>query len=703
MRTKCRFVLSIASLVFLAGCGGGGSPPRPIILVSISLSPDNASVVLGKTQSFSATGRMSDGSTKDLTPTATWASSNSDVASVDNSGLTTAKNFGSATITATQGSISGNASLTVVSGVSVNPRAMSLTVTQTQQFQVTVWGLANSDVTWSVDGIPGGDSTVGTISVTGLYTPPGEAGPHTLVVTSQADPIHTATVSIFVQDMQGVFTYHNDPSRTGQNLNERAFMPTNVNVNQFGRLFSFPVDGYIYAQPLYVANLNMPGAGFRNVVFVATEHDSVYAFDADGRSTAPLWQTSFIDPAHGITTVPFEETGSNDIVPEIGITGTPVIDPSSGTLYVSAKTKESGEYVHRLHALDLQTGQEKFGGPVALQAAVPGTGAGNDGAGNVPFNPLRQHDRCALMLLNGVIYIAFASHGDNDPYHGWVLGYDALTLQQVGEFNSSPNGERAGIWQSGGGPAADGAGNIYVMTGNGTFTASSGGVDFGDSFIKLSASGAGLAATDYFTPFNQSDLEIFDIDLGSGSPLALPDQTSPPAHLLVGAGKEGTIYLLDRDNLGQFHAGDNSQIVQSLNSALGRVFCTPAYWENRVYFLAQNDVLKAFSFIDGRLSLTPVSSGSMRFAFRGATPSISAQGATQGIVWVLQSDAYSSGGPAILRAYDATDLSRELYNSAKAAARDAAGPAVKFAVPTVANGRVYVGTQTRLDVYGLLP
>ena len=499
-----------------------------------------------------------------------------------------------------------------------------------------------------------------------------------------------------IAQTSGVFTYHNDIARTGQNLQETVLTPANVNTVQFGKLFSLPVDGYIYAQPLYMANLMVAGKS-RNVVFVATEHDSVYAFDADNPGAAPLWHTSFIDAAAGVTTVDsITDTGCDDLVPEIGITSTPVIDSETGTLYVVAKTKENGAFVQRIHALGITTGADVIT-PVEIQATVPGTGDGSDGNGNVAFDPLRENQRAALLLSNGVIYIAFASHCDNGPYHGWVLGYDAKTLNLVGVFNATPNGGLGGIWQSGGGPAADASGNIYVITGNGTFDADTGGSDFGDSFLKLA--GGTLSVSDYFTPYNQADLEAIDADLGSGAPLLLPDQSVGPRHLMVSAGKEGTIYVLNRDAMGQFQSGSDSQIVQSLPGALGSLFDSPAYFESTVYFAAEDDTLKAFTLNDGQLALSGQSTTT--FGFPGATPVISANGSNNGIVWALQTDQYDSGGPAVLHAYTAADVSVELYNSSEDLARDNPGPAVKFSVPTVVNGKVFVGSQNQLSIFGL--
>jgi len=479
-------------------------------------------------------------------------------------------------------------------------------------------------------------------------------------------------------------------------LNESVLTPANVNTTTFGLLFSVPVDGQIYAQPLYVPGLNIGGT-VHNTVFVATEHDSVYAFDADTPSP-PLWQTSFMSPAAGITTVSSADVNCTVITPEIGITSTPVIDPNSGTLYVVAATKENGTFFHRVHALDVMTGTDKVP-PVVIQGNVPGTG---DGSANVSFVSLQHLQRAALLLSNGALYIAFASYCDLTPYHGWVFAYDAQTLAQVGIFNDTPNGQRGGIWQSGGGPAADANGNVYVMTGNGTFDGASpgGSNDFGDSFVKLAP--RALTPSDFFTPFDQATLEANDGDLGSGSPLLLPDQGVGPPHLMVSAGKEGTIYLVDRDNMGKFNPNNNGQIVQSIPGAVSTLFSTPACFQNTVYFVGSNDALRAFSLSDGQLGTLPASTTTTSFGHPGPTPVISADGSNNGIVWVLQTNQAETNGPAVLHAFLAADVSTELYNSNQNPGRDNPGPAVKFTVPSVINGKVFVGTQTQLSVFGLL-
>ncbi len=503
-----------------------------------------------------------------------------------------------------------------------------------------------------------------------------------------------------------VLTYHNDTTRTGQNTNETVLTPANVNTNSFGLLFTYPVDGYVYAQPLVLANVTIPSNGVHNVVYVATEHDSVYAFDADsdaGSNAAPLWQVSFINPSAGITSVSNADVGCMDLVPEIGITSTPVIDPVSGTLYVEAKTKEVvtnvASYVHRLHALDVTTGAEKFGGPVVIQATVPGTGDGSDGFGNMVFNSQWQMNRAALLLDNGTVYVAFGSHCDNPPFHGWLFAFNAATLATNGVFLATPNGDDGGIWQAGGGPACDTNGFIFLATGNGTFDATNG--EFGDSILKISTNS--LMVQDFFTPFNQQILNTNDLDLASGGTVLLPDEAGSLAHphLLVGAGKQGTIYLVDRDNMGQFDTGGDTQIVESIQGAIGSCFSTPAYFNNTLYFVGANDIIRAFAINNGSIDSIPVSQGLNELGWPGCTPSISANGTNNPIAWTIQSEAFHTEGPTILHAFDATDLDGELYNSSQAGARDIPGAAVKFTVPTVANGKVYVGTESTLAVFGI--
>ncbi len=493
-------------VAFRANAGGGP------VLASIAVTPVNPSILVGGQQQFTATGTYSDGSHQDLTNSATWMLSIPSVATISSTGLATGAAPGSTTIQAAVGSINGSTSLTVTAGFSVSPRAAVVTFIQTQQFTATS---GFGTVTWSVDGVVGGSATSGTITTTGLYTPPSSAGSHTVTATTNQQ--QSANATVYVSNYPGTFTYHNDNLRTGQNNNETVLTTANVNHSQFGKLFSYSLDGIAFASPLYVASVNIPGQGYHNVVYVATEHDSIYAFDADGLSGTPLWHISFL--GSGVTTIPCGDTGEcGDIPVEVGITGTPVIDQSTGTLYVVVNTKENGSnYFQRLHALDITTGAEKFGGPVVLSGSVPGTGDGSSG-GTVAFDPLHECQRPGLLLSNGVVYIGFGSHGDNHPYHGWILGYNATTLQRTMIYNVTPNAYGGGVWQGGGGLATDATGNIYYTTSNGTFDVNTGGIDYGDTVQKLSPSGS---VVDYFTPHDQQNMDVNNLDLGAGGPVLL--------------------------------------------------------------------------------------------------------------------------------------------------------------------------------------
>jgi uncharacterized protein (TIGR03437 family) len=497
--------------------------------------------------------------------------------------------------------------------------------------------------------------------------------------------------SLSVSLLVNVLTYQYSNTRTGANLQETILTPANVNASQFGKLFSLGVDGYIYGQPLYLSGVPIPGKGTHNVVYVATEHDSVYAFDAD-TSMAALWHVSFLDPGSGVTSVPASDTSCSQIVPEIGITGTPVIDAQSGTIYLVAMTKESGNYVHRLHALDITTGAEKPGSPVVIQASAPGTG---EGGTSVVFQARNYKQRPGLLLLNGVVYTSWSSHCDIGTYHGWIIGYDALTLRQVTVYNSTPNGNEGSFWAGGAAPAVDAAGNIYVVSGNGSFDYASFGPDLGESYIKLSTNG-GLAVMDYFTPFNYGPLNNADADTGSAGVVLLGDEAGSPVHphLMAGAGKEGRIYLLDRDNLGKLQSGSDSQIVQSIPNGVKSFFGNPAYFKNRLYFCGWGQ-LTVYPVFNAQLTAAPESQGPDSIEWPGCVPTISANGTSSGIVWVLDF-------AGLLRAYDAANVATVLYNSSQNSSRDALGGAVKFAAPTVVNGKVYAGTQTALVVYGLL-
>jgi len=502
-----------------------------------------------------------------------------------------------------------------------------------------------------------------------------------------------------------VLTSQYDNARTGANLHETTLTPANVNPAQFGKLFTLKVDGAIYGEPLYMPGLEVPGKGRHNVVFVATEHDSVYAFDAEGNPAEPLWKVNFLDSDAGVTTVPARDVQCPFISPEVGITPTPAIDLNTGTLYVLARTKEkdgflSSRYVQRLHALAVTTGVEKFGGPVEIKASVKGRGAGSS-KGQVDFDPLRELPRASLLLANDKVYLTWASSCDVGPYHGWVMAYDAHTLKQMAVFNTSPDAEQSGIWAGDAGPAADAAGNVFVATGNGKFTVAAGGRDYGDSMLKLGLAGNAFAVLDYFTPFNQRELDADDNDLGSGGPVLLPDQPGPHPHLLLIAGKGGMLYLIDRDHMGKFHEGGDTEAVEEIEGKES-TFGAPAYWNRHVYFVASDDVLRDLVFEKGLLKLGVMST--TRFIDPGATPSVSADGSKNAIVWTLSSKHWDEPDrpPAVLRAFDATNVAHELYSSEENSARDRAGIGLRFNIPMVVDGRVYVGAKGEVDVYGLL-
>ncbi len=492
-----------------------------------------------------------------------------------------------------------------------------------------------------------------------------------------------------------VYTEHNDTFRSGQNTNETFLTPSNVNSNQFGKLFTFSLDGYAVAQPLYVSNVSIPGLGTHNVLYVATQHDSVYAFDADNLQTAPLWWVNFTNAANGITTVPIADQGCGNVTKytEVGIMGTPVIDPASYTLYVSVKTLENGTYVHRLHALDITTGAEKYGGPVQI------TGSVTTLKGVLNFDSLSQVQRPGLLLVNGVVYIAFGSNGCDRGAQGWVMAYDEASLKQLGVFCTMPNSPYGGsIWQGGVGLGSGANGNVYAMTANGLFDANTGGSDFGDTFLKLGLVGSQLAWTDYFTPYDQQTMSQNDLDLGSGGAVLLPDQSGNYPHLILGAGKTGNIYLVNRDNMGQYNASGNSQIVQYITGQLGAVYGAPVYWNNNVFFVPVHDAIKEFSVTNGLLSTTPVAKSPNVQSL--GNPSVSANGTTNGILWLVRSYLNTS---TMLSAFNATSIRKELYNTTQAGTRDTLGTIARFVTPTIANGRVYVGTTTQLVAYGLFP
>src|SRR5262245_60729441 len=537
-----------------------------------------------------------------------------------------------------------------------------------------------------------------------------------------------------------ILSGHYDGFLSGANTQESILTPANVNPTNFGNLFNYAIDGYAYAQPLYVPNLTING-GTHNVVFAATEHDSVYAFDADGGGL--LWHRSFIDPANGVTTVPQPDVISGDIVPEIGITGTPVIDGGTNTMYVVVKTKEVvagiAHYVQRLHALDITTGQDRavngvvthgyttIGGPDGVYTdttpiAVLGTGAGSDGT-TLRFNALRENQRTALQLANGIVYLSWASHGDNGPYHGWVVGYRASDLSLQKLFNTSPNGSASGIWESGGNLGVDAQGNLYFANGNGFAQGGTLGFDptigsYAETVMKLSTTGQ-LSVADYFTPTDWQTLDNNDADLGSGGTMLLPDAVGSAAHphLLVETGKTGRMYLIDRDNMGKNNTPGPDLNLQTVTLGGPGVWGNPAFFLDQpgtgapgtgsglIYYWGTSVPAEAFRVTNGVVSSTPVAQTPFAIGFPGAQPSLSSNGAdpNSAIMWALRVDNFGQKGPAELMAFKAEDLSQPLFSSIAVGLRDQFGSSVKFTYPIVTNGHVYAGSNGVLSVFGLFP
>ncbi len=774
--------LLLIAILCWSGCGGGSSSQQSPGF-NLTASPSSVSIAQGTSgtstitlnplNGFSGSVTLAVTSTLPSGVTATFGTSPTTSTSTLTLTVGNSATTGGPTtvmVTGTSGSLAATAtvSLTITAAnttVTVSPPSAAVVVsTQTQAFTANVTGNSNTQVNWSVDGVAGGNTTVGTISASGLYSPPATAGTHTVTATSVAVPSSSGIASIAVTDLAGVLTHHNDLSRDGVNSQEYALTPQTVNTTNFGKLFSCPVDGAIYTQPLWVPSFSIAG-GVHNIILVATQHDSVYAFDADASPCVFYWQVNLLDAAHGgasgESSITWSDVGYcyGDIYPEVGVTGTPVIDPTTNTLYlVSASVVSStvsgscpasqGTFYQRLHALDLATGNEKFSAPVEIAASVAGTG---DGGSQVVFNPQMENQRLGLAFANGTVYVGWSAHEDASPWHGWLMGYSVVNggLQQVAVLTSTPNSQAGGIWASGGAPAVDANGNVYVSTGNGEFDELPPPPenDYGDSVLQLASAqgstsnGTGLNIADYFTPEDQYCLSGGDVDLGSGAPMILPDQTSGPVpHLLVQIGKDGNVYLVNRDNMGNYQAPPNStscpqpdvnsQIVQTFQGSPSGFYGTPAFWQNSLYFAGSvdgggGDYVKQFSFdaATGQFNSNWASQSLHYFNFPGVTPSISAQGTSNGIVWALDESAYGYAnqnagvncfsapqtppsacfGPAILFAYDATSLN-DLWDSTMAANnRDQAGNAVKFVPPTVANGKVYVSTRTEVDVYGLLP
>jgi hypothetical protein len=611
--------------------------------------------------------------------------------------------------------ISAMATLTVNAGavaptITTQPASQSVTLGQTATFSVTAKGTAPLTYQWQKNG--GNISGAAAASYTTPATVAGDNGAKFDVVVSNTVGSQTSTMATLTMNPVSastidVVTYHYDNLRTGQNLNETILTLANVNSTTFGELGAFTVDGLVDAQPLYLSAVAMPRVGTKNVLYVATEHGSVYAFDADsvsGNTSAFLWKVSLL----GSGETSSDDRGCSQVTPEIGVTATPVIDRTRGAhgaIYVVAMSKDaSGNYFHRLHALDLTTGAELFGGPMLVEATYPGTGDSSSN-GNVVFEAQQYKERPGLLEVGGTIYTTWSSHCDARPYTSWVMSYDANTLAQTSVLNLVPNGSEGGIWMAGTAPGADASGNIYFMVGNGDFDTTLNASGFpanancGQCYVRLS-SGAPITLLDYFTPSNSVSESNGDVDFGSGGPLLLPDLVDgngATRHLAVGSGKDAIIYVVDRDNMGKFNSGADN-IYQQINGQIGGVWSKPSYFNNTVYYGAVGDHLKAFPITSAKLSTTPATESSNSFAYPGTTPSISANGTSNGIVWAVE-----NGSTGVLHAFNAANLTSELYNSNQAANNRDHFSDNKYVTPMVANGKVYVGTPNSVVVFGLLP
>src|SRR5271166_5472327 len=707
----------VALCLILASCSGVSTSTTPAgstapTAPTISAQPANQSVVAGQSAAFSVTAA----GTAPLSyqwQKGTASITGATLATYTIPATTTADSGSkfSVVVANAAGSITSNAATLTVTATAVapsitrQPANVTVTAGQTATFSVTATGTAPLTYQWFQ----------GTTTITGAksasYTTPAtttanNGTQYKVVVTNSegnatSNPA-TLTVNAAAPATTDVLTYHNDIGRTGQNLTETTLTTSNVTSAKFGKLGFYTVDGLVDAQPLYASNVAIPSNGAHNVLIAPTENDSVYAFDAD--SGATIWQVSMLKS--GETTS--GDRGCGQVTPEIGVTSTPVIDRSkgpNGVVYVVAMSKNGSTYHQRLHALDLALGTELFGGPVDIQATYPGTGDNSSG-GNVVFDPAQYKERAALLLLNGVIYTGWASHCDIRPYTGWIMGYNQSTLAQTSVLNVTPNGNEGAIWMAGAGLAADSSGNIYFLDANGDFdtTLSGSGFpsdgDYGNAFMKLSTS-SGLAVADYFEMDNEASENGSDTDLGSGGMIVLPDLSDGSGHtwhLAVGAGKDSNLYLVNRDNMGKFNSGSNN-IYQELGGALpGGVWAMPAYFNNTVYYGSVGSPIQAFTFTNAKLSTSATAQTPNSFGYPGATPSVSANGTSNGIVWAVE-----NSNPAVLHAYNAANLN-ELYNSNQASGnRDQFGSGNKFMTPMIVNGKVFVGTPNGVGVFGLLP
>jgi hypothetical protein len=593
-----------------------------------------------------------------------------------------------------------------VPAIAIQPSDQAVSAGQTATFTVAATGSAPLSYQWQRDVSPIAGATAP--SYTTAVTTSSDSGSSFAVVVTDASGSTTSrsatllVASGAVPAGTDVVTYKYDLSRSGQNPSESTLTLANVTPSSFGLLRNLPVDGKVDAQPLYVSRLSVSGSQ-HNVVFAATEHDSVYAFDADTGSV--LWQVTLLETGEALS----DTHGCSQVTPEIGVTSTPVIDRSAGahgTLYVVAMSKDaSSNYHQRLHALDLATGAELLGGPAEITAVYASAGGGT-----TTFSPGQYEERAALLLLNGTLYTSWTSHCDSPPYFGWIIAFSESTLSRTAVLNVAPNSGGVGpsIWMSGGGPAADSAGNIYLLTANGAFetTLDANGFptkqDYGNSFLKISTAGGTLSVADYFTMYNEVAESAADQDLGSGGGMLLPDltdSTNAVRHLMIGAGKDGNIYVVNRDSMGKFNSSGNSQIWQQVSGALlSSIFSTPAYFNGTVYYGDVGETLKAFAISGAKLIATPQSQSPSQFVYPGTAPSVSANGTSNAIVW-----AHENANPAVLHAYDAANLAHEIYNSNQAAGnRDHFGAGNKYITPAVADGKVFVGTTAGVAVFGLL-
>ena len=673
---------------------------------SITTQPSNRSVTVGQTATFTVVAA----GTSPLSYQ--WKKGTTNISGATSPSYTTpattlADNGSQFTVVVSNsvGNISSNPATLSVTAVAptitTQPSNQAVAAGLTATFTVVASGTAPLTYQWQkgTTNISGATSASYTTPATTLA----DSGSQFQVVVSNSAGSATsnaATLTVTAASSgTDVVTYHNDVARTGTNPAETTLTPANVNDATFGKIGFFSMDGLVDAQPLYLSQLDIPGQGTHNALYAVSEHGSIYAFDADTGAT--LWQKSMLGSGESAS----DNRGCGQVTPEIGITSTPVIDRAHGVIYLVAMSRNGSNYFQRLHALDITSGDELFGGPTTIQASFPGTGANSSG-GNVIFDPKQYKERAALLLLNGTVYTTWASHCDDSPYTGWVIAFNATTLQQTHVLNLTPNGSQAAIWMAGAGPAADSDGNIYFLTGNGSFDTTLDGNgfpnegDFGNSFVKLSTSG-GLAVADYFTMSNTVSESNADTDLGSGGSMVLPDLTdnsNQVHHLAVGAGKDSIIYVVNRDSMGKFNSSSN-QIYQQISGQIGGVWSMPAYFNNTVYYGSVGNQIKAFSISNAKLSGTPASQTAHSFGYPGSTPGVSANGTANAILWAVENSS-----PAVLHAYDATNLATEFYNSNQAAnSRDQFGGGNKYITPTIVNGKVYVGTPNGVAVFGLLP